>query len=316
MKSKRNLWIAGVVVVGLLLCGACALVVVLATGMMWVSAPMAGGLGSAVAVVDIKGVIAGEGGPRGMGVAYADNVLQDLDAAVSEPAVGAIVLDINSPGGGVVASDAIYRAVLESPKPVVASMDEMAASGGYYVACAAETIVALPGTLTGSIGVIIQFTNFEELFAKLGVDKQVIKTGRYKDVGSSHRSLTRDEIGLFESIIEESFDDFVDIVVRGRGLEEGRVRELATGQVYTGRQALEVGLVDELGDLDDAIAEAAELAGISGEPNVIHYRQSEPFLSLLGGIGGTANGSLISSLAQALEMSAGAPMPQYLYAGP
>ncbi len=190
--------------------------------------------------------------------------------------VKAIVFRIESPGGGVAASQEVYESVRrarEAGKPVVASFGSVAASGGYYVACGADTIVANPGTTTGSIGVIAQFVNMEELFDKVGIQYDVIKSGRYKDMGTPHRSLLPQEKALLQSWVDDAHEQFVKVVEIERGLELSHVRRLADGRVFTGNQAHQEGLVDILGDYQMAIDVAASMAGIEGEPVLVKERQ-------------------------------------------
>mgnify|MGYP001615086616 FL=1 len=166
-------------------------------------------------------------------------------------------------------------------KKVVASMGTVAASGGYYVACASDWIVANPGTLTGSIGVIMEFANLEGLFKKIGVEGVVIKSGKHKDIGSPFRSITKDEKELLQAIIDDVYAQFISAVADGRKMKPEAVKELADGRIFTGRQAKELKLVDELGTMQDAINITARLAGIKGEPGIIEKRMDFSILDLL-----------------------------------
>jgi protease-4 len=241
------------------------------------------GSGPGVAVIDVTGtIISGSAGPFAEGIAGSEDVIAEINQARDDRDAQAIVVRVNSPGGGVVASDEIYHALEESGKPVVVTMGETAASGGYYISMAADWIVANPNTLTGSIGVISQFFNADELLDEVGVDVLVIKSGPAKDTGSPFREMTEAERERWQALIDEVYSNFVQVVAAGRGLDEATVRELADGSVYTGRQALELGLVDELGYEEDAIAKAAELGGISGEPRLIRYPRQESLYDLLG----------------------------------
>jgi protease-4 len=186
----------------------------------------------------------------------------------------ALVVRVDSPGGGVVASQELYRALLsfkESGKPLVTSMGTVAASGGYYVAAPSDLIVANPGTLTGSIGVIMSLTNLEGLLDKLGVSAITIKAGKHKDIGSPFREMTDEDRAILQGVMDDIHAQFIDAVAEGRGRPVAEIQALADGRVFTGRQALDVGLVDELGDLERAIQRAGELAGIEGRPQVIEY---------------------------------------------
>jgi len=197
--------------------------------------------------------------------------------------VKAIVIQINSPGGSVAASQEIVNLLEQVKVPVVISMSDLAASGGYYISAGADKIVALPGTLTGSIGVISELPNLKGLFDKLGIDMQVITAGEHKDMYAGFRELTPEERAIEQTMTDQLYAQFVQVVVKGRNLSEDKVRALATGQLYTGTQAKEMGLVDELGGLQTAIDAAANLAGIS-EPEVEYYKRETPSLlnDLLG----------------------------------
>jgi protease-4 len=201
----------------------------------------------------------------------------DLKRFGDNPSVKAIVLRIDSPGGGVVPSQEIYDAVKrvrnKSNKAVVASMGTVAASGGYYIAAATDRIMANPGSLTGSIGVIMEMANVEGLLKKIGVEGVVVKSGRYKDVGSPLRKMSDEERQLLQAVMDDVHQQFIQAVAEGRSMEVAEVQSLADGRIFTGRQAKAVKLVDELGDLDDAIRLAADLAGIEGEPKVIEPRR-------------------------------------------
>jgi protease-4 len=201
-----------------------------------------------------------------------ENIVRQLKKYKENESVPAIVLRINSPGGGVAASQEIYhevKRVRQAGKKVVASLASIAASGAYYVACAADTIVANPGTLTGSIGVILEFPNTEELFQKIGIRFEVVKSGTFKDIGSPMREMTEEERTLLQEMIDDTYDQFVDVVVSERGLERQEVLELADGRVFSGRQGHDYSFIDVLGDYEDSIALAAEMAGITGKPKTI-----------------------------------------------
>lgn len=242
--------------------------------------------GPAVAIIDVVGpiVTAGDGSDLfgAGGVAASSVIVRSIEAAAKDPQVRAIVLYVNSPGGSVFASDEIYNALKRSGKPVVAYMSEIAASGGYYVSMAAGRVYAHPDTLTGSIGVISQFTNVEELFGKLGVKVTTITSGSNKDFGSQTRPFTDEDRRLWQSVIDETYDNFAKIVADSRKLPLADVKRLADGRLYTGRQALAAKLVDELGYERDAIRGAADLGGIRGEPRVVRYRRGSPFAALFG----------------------------------
>jgi protease-4 len=207
----------------------------------------------------------------------------DLLEQAADPAIKSVVVRINSPGGSVVASDEIYHMLQKFDKPVVVWMGDMAASGGYYISCGGDYVFAHPDTLTGSIGVISQFLNAEELMEKVGVDVMVITSGPHKDIGSPFREMTEEERAMWGAITDEIYEGFVEIVAQARDMPAAEIRELADGRIYTGQQALERGLVDEVGTLDDAVAKAAELGGIEGKPRVIELRPTFTFSDFLYG---------------------------------
>jgi protease IV len=219
-----------------------------------------------IALVRIEGVILDS-----------QTTVGDLKRFGDNPSIKAIVLRIDSPGGGVVPSQEIYDAVQrvrnKSNKAVIASMGTVAASGGYYIAAATDRILANPGTLTGSIGVIMEMANIEGLLKKIGVEGVVIKSGRYKDVGSPLRKMSDEEQALLQSVMDDVHKQFIEAVAAGRSLEVADVKALADGRIFTGRQAKDAKLVDELGNLEDAIQLAAEIAGIEGEPKVVEPRR-------------------------------------------
>ncbi|MBA5866452.1 MAG: signal peptide peptidase SppA [Nitrospira sp. CR1.3] len=213
-----------------------------------------------------------------------EGVILDSQSTVTElkrfgdnPSIKAIVLRIDSPGGGVVPSQEIYDAVQrvrnKNSKAVIASMGTVAASGGYYIAAATDRIMANPGTLTGSIGVIMETANVEGLLKKIGVEGIVVKSGKFKDVGSPLRKMSDEEHALLQSVMDDVHKQFIDAVAEGRAMEVSAVQALADGRIFTGRQAKDAKLVDELGNLEDAIQLAADLAGIEGEPKVVEPRR-------------------------------------------
>jgi protease IV len=206
----------------------------------------------------------------------AQSTIGELKRFAENPSVKAIVLRIDSPGGGVVPSqeihDAVQRVRNKSNKAVIASMGTVA-SGGYYIAVATDRIVANSGTLTGSIGVIMEMANVEGLLKKIGVEGVVIKSGRFKDVGSPLRKMSDEEQALLQSVMDDVHKQFIEAVAAGRGLDMAAVQALADGRIFTGRQAKDSKLVDELGDLEAAIQLAADVAGIEGEPKVIEPRR-------------------------------------------
>ncbi len=211
--------------------------------------------------------------------------IEELEAFAENPLVKAIVVRIDSPGGGVAPSQEIYNAVKrvrkEHNKTVVASMGTVAASGGYYIAVATDRILANPGTLTGSIGVIMQMANFQELLEKIGVKSVVVKTGKFKDLGSPFRPMVEEERQLLESVMHDTLSQFIEAVADGRSMDASEVEQLADGRVFTGRQAKSVLLIDEIGDLHDAIKLAGELGGIEGTPRVLEITKPFSFQEFL-----------------------------------
>ena len=201
-------------------------------------------------------------------------VLQDLKRFRETKGIKAVVVRINSPGGGVAPTQEIYEEIgkLKKKKPIIASLGGMATSGGYYIASACDQIVANPGTLTGSIGVIMELGNVEELMRKLGLKGYSIKSGPHKDIGSPLRPLSPEGRAILQSLVDNVHGQFVSAVAKGRGMPEAKVRELADGRVYSGEQAKEIGLVDLLGNMEDAIDLAAKRAGIEGVPQIIYSR--------------------------------------------
>jgi protease-4 len=203
-----------------------------------------------------------------------DRIVQQFETFGEDRSIKAIVFHINSPGGFVAPSQEIYEAVRrvrDGGKPVVVSMGSVAASGGYYAACGADTIMANPGTTTGSIGVVAEFLSLGKLMEKLGIGYDVIKSGRFKDTGSPHRQLTEDDKAYLQSYIDDAYVQFVEVVARERKMPESRVRKIADGRVFTGRQAKEIGLVDCLGDFRDAVRMAGTLGKIKGEPELVKW---------------------------------------------
>lgn len=258
--AKRSDFILGTVIVVSVL-----LFLVFVTYMFWMVVGRGGltltSAGDRVALVELVGPINSSEG-----------IVRQLKKYKENDSVPAIVLRINSPGGGVAASQEIYQEVLrarDAGKTVVASLSSVAASGGYYVACAADTIMANPGTLTGSIGVILEFPNTEELFQKIGIRFEVVKSGEFKDIGSPVREMTDRERELLQEMIDDTYDQFVGVVAADRELDREEVLQYADGRVFTGRQGVGYGFIDVLGDYEDAIALAAEMAGIRGKPKTI-----------------------------------------------
>ncbi len=263
--------------------------------------------GNRVALVEVEGLIVD-----------ADRVVRELDDHAEDASIRAVVVRIQSPGGVVGPTQEIYdavRRVRRKGKPVVASMGAIAASGGYYLAAAADRIVANPGTLTGSIGVLMQLAEIEGLLKRVGVHFEVVKAGRHKDIGNVGRPMTDEERAILQGLLDDMYEQFVSAVAVGRGLDREKVLAAADGRIYSGRRAKELGLVDALGGLDDAVRLAGSLAGIPGKPRLIRPRrpfQLGEFLDWLGGR--TPLGSWLSGRAAltGLPLFGSPKLPLYL----
>ena len=221
---------------------------------------------------NISGAIASSGGNIGVvevagPIISSTEIIEDLKAFMDDDAIKAIILRVDSPGGGIGPSQEIYRELMKhrEDKPVIASMGSVAASGGYYIACAARGIVANSGTITGSIGVIMEYANVEEIAQKIGISPVVIKSGEYKDMGSPMRTLKEGEKQLFQNLVDELHAQFVSDAATARNMEAAAMAKLADGRVYTGQTAMKLKLVDRIGNMDDAVQWAGQMAGIEGE---------------------------------------------------
>jgi len=230
--------------------------------------------GDKIAIVEVKGMITQSSG-----------VIEELQQYLADDGVKAIILRIDSPGGGVGPSQEIYREIMRiksnSKRKVVTSMGSVAASGGYYIASASDLIVANPGTITGSIGVIMQFSNFEELLKKIGVKGVVLKSGEHKDIGSPFREMTPEEKRIMQEVLDNVHQQFIQAVADGRKLDRSKVAQIADGRILTGEQAKSLGLVDQLGNLQDTIDITAKLAGIVGKPNILYPKRRISIWDLL-----------------------------------
>lgn len=232
-------------------------------------------IGEKVAILDITGIIT-----------KSDPTIKLIHTYRDDPNVKAIILRINTPGGSVAPVQEIYRELTKLDKPIIASMASTAASGGYYIACAADTIMANPGTLTGSIGVIMQFTKLKDLLDKVGVEHQVIKSGKFKDSGSIFRDLSDDDIAILQETVDDVYNQFVDAIAESRNdtLTRDEIVKLADGRIFTGKQALTHKLIDKLGNLQDAIIVAGELGNIEGTPKVLRKERRTSLLEQIIGI--------------------------------
>ena len=278
MARKRDV-VAGVII-AVVMVGALGMFGLMFIGLMSESGDVSlGGFGDNVGVIEVFGVINEEMGRP---------LIDQLDRWTENDNVRAIVIHVNSPGGGVAISQEIYDAVKRAreAKPVVAAMASVAASGGYYIACAADRIIANPGTLTGSIGVIFEFHTAGKLLDKVGIGTETIKSGELKDVGSYSREMTKKEELMLRSVVMDTYEQFVDAVAEGRGMDRDEIYPLADGSVFTGLQAQNLGLVDTLGGLVEAVNLAADLSEMEGEPRVIRPRKKRDvsLFDLLGGV--------------------------------
>ncbi|MDD3730800.1 MAG: signal peptide peptidase SppA [candidate division Zixibacteria bacterium] len=258
------------------------------------------GMGGNVGVVEMFGIIDENSGRE---------IIRQLDDWADNSSIKAVVVHINSPGGGVAISQEVYDAILRlrNEKPVVASMASVAASGGYMISCAADRIVANPGTITGSIGVLMQYYTYYNLFDKVGLGTETIKSGELKDVGSPTRPMTDQEELMLRSVVMDSYEQFVEVVATGRQMEKENVYPLADGSIFTGLQAFNLGLVDTLGGLKEAVDLAANLAEIKGEPRVVkpYRREKLSIFDLLGNI--------LENLNKKVENSTVGPQLLFLY---
>ncbi|HRS98283.1 MAG TPA: signal peptide peptidase SppA [Smithella sp.] len=220
-----------------------------------------------VGVVTIEGV-----------VSDSMETVDQINEFGEDDSIVAVVLRIDSPGGGVAASQEIYEAVkeLRKKKKVVTSMGSIAASGGLLIACAADKIVANPGTITGSISAIMHFANLEDLLKKIGIKASVIKSGEYKDIGSPLREMTDQEKMIIQDLVDDIYNQFVDVIVKDRNLPREKVLEIADGRVFSGRKAKELGLVDDVGDMSFAVKTALKLAGREGKYDLVYPRKKHP----------------------------------------
>jgi len=288
MKRSGILWL-------FLLLGLSALAMICCIGSLVALVGNQGGGGQAltfssdgVALVEINEIVVSNPYPSLLGLS-SQALVETLRRADKDPQVKAILLYIDSPGGDIVASDEVYKALKGLKKPVVAYLGEVATSGAYYIACGADKIVAHPASLTGSIGVIVEMPNVQKLMEKLGVEVVVIKSGPHKDEGSFYRGLTEEERAYWQALVERVHQMFIEVVAKERGLPEEKVKSIADGRIFLGEEAFKLGLVDKLGNFDDALKLAGELGGIKGQPRLIRYR---PVSGLLGSLFGNLRGLL------------------------
>ena len=242
--------------------------------------------GPRVAIVELEGIITD-----------VDDIVRELKSHRENPSVRAVVIRINSPGGVVGPTQELHDAILktrQAGKPVVASLGSVAASGGYYTAVACDQIYANPGTLTGSIGVIMQLANVEQLMKKVGVEYVVVKAGAFKDVGNMGRAMTPEERRTLQALLDDVHAQFIGAVAAGRKLDREEVVRFADGRVFSGTQAKALKMVDALGGLEDAVLAAGKLAGLPSPPSVIQPKRHFSIMDLLRNqFGGSAAGVLL-----------------------
>jgi protease IV len=322
--GRRRRWpfvVGGLVALGLVGLAIVAIVLILAAGsptapVVYDEEYVAGDGSDKIAVVPVEGEITSADDSLGgtQPTVTPEGLADALRQAGEDTSVAAVVLEVNSPGGGVTASDEMHQSILDfkknSGKPVVVSMGDTAASGGYYISTAADRIVANETTLTGSLGVIFQLNNFAEAADKYGIKQVVIKSGKYKDIGNAFREMKPEEREIFQSIVDDSYSEFVDVISEGRNIPKDTVREIADGRVYSGSQAKELGLVDSFGGLDEASAIAGKRAGTS-DTIVVRYVQEPTLIE-------TLTARLVPQEPQAEQIMDAAglnlePKPYYLY---
>lgn len=282
-RSRTGLWVAIVVVAVIVLIAlACGL-----TASLAISTEGASG-GDAVAVIYIDKEISGVSS-NGLGASSItpEEVISQLRKADRDRSVKAIILRINSPGGTASASTEIAMEVARARKPVIASIGDVGASGAYMIASQCDLIMATPASDVGSIGVILGVVDLEDLYKKLGVKLTYLHEGKYKDAGGTQRSLTPTETAMFQSDIHLVYNQFVEMVAKGRKMSVTDVKELATGWAWPGEKAKQLGLVDKLGNYRDAVDEAAHRGGIKGEPRIVTYEQ-ESLGALVGQLFGSS----------------------------
>lgn len=246
-----------------------------------------GNLGSSekIAVIYVQGSMLTGNIPAGLGYATSEEISENIRRAVADKEVKAIVLRINSPGGSPAAAQEIAIEIEKAQEkgiPVIVSMGDLAASAAYYISASADYIFANPSTSTGSIGVIWVFENLSSFYEEEGIDYYISKSGEFKDMGGSWRGLTDEEKEYADTVVMDSYEDFVTQVAEGRHMSRSEVKSLADGRIYTGSRAKELGLVDDFGNLYDAIDKAADLGGIEGEPKVVYMNRASLSRLLLG----------------------------------
>ncbi|HSK18710.1 MAG TPA: signal peptide peptidase SppA [Longimicrobiales bacterium] len=299
MSRRSVITTLAVAVISLMTVAGIALAVIFALrgGQAW-------SLGGRIAVLDVEGIIDDD-----------EEFLEDLRRFREDPSVRGYVVNINSPGGVVAPSQSIYQELRrirdEDEVPVVASIGGVGASGGYYIALAADSIFALPGSITGSIGVIMEIPDASELMAKVGVRMQTVMSAEHKDVGSPFRPLGEGDRAILDSLVLDVYAQFVDVVAMERGLERAQVVQVADGRILSGRQALEQRLIDGLGNRRDALATAGRMAGLGDDPRVV--RPPEDRVTFWDLILGSSSARVLARLTAPLDPN---PAPRVKYVVP
>lgn len=291
-RRKSYLWVIPVVL-GVLVLGVLGIVAVFkgVEGLGGVSEYT----GGHIALIRVSGIITASRSESGLfsgSSCGSEDLVDQLERARKNDSVKAIVIRIDSPGGSPAGSEEVYNEIMRvrrDGKPVYVSMADVAASGGYYIASASDRIYADASTLTGSIGVIWDVTDMSGLYKKIGFNQQVVKSGKFKDIGSPNRPMTPEERALLQGIVMETYGHFVKAVADGRHIPEADVRKIADGRVFTGTQAVKVKLVDRIGGMRDTIKAAARAGGIKGEPRVVEYKRTRSFSDIFGADSERAN---------------------------
>ncbi|HUU27208.1 MAG TPA: signal peptide peptidase SppA [archaeon] len=277
--TKNQKWLLGILLTVFILGIGLFFAALLITAFSRDDFTLAGSFGERIGVLEIKGIINDS-----------DELRRQIKFLREDQRVRAVVVRINSPGGAVAPSQEIFEQLSrlrdETDKPVVVSMGTVAASGGYYIACAADSILAVPGTLTGSIGVLLEFPDLHEILKKVGIDFKVIKSAEHKDIGSPFRPITDEEKRILQEMVDDVFYQFVEVVSVERGLPWDSVMTIADGRVFSGRQAKELGLVDRTGSFQDALDMAGRMCGLGENPKII--RPSRERRSMLDFVAETA----------------------------
>jgi len=299
MARKRDVIIA--VIIGFSFLVAMGLVGLMFIGLMSGDRDFAfTGLGGDIGVVEVFGLIDENSGRKW---------IRQIDRWAEKGSIEAIVIHINSGGGGVAISQEIYDAIRRAreKKPVVAALASVAASGGYYIACGADRVIANPGTLTGSIGVIVSFHTAQDLLDKIGLGTETVKSGELKDVFTYSRPMSKNEELMLRTVVMDTYEQFIEVIAEGRGMEKDDVYAFADGSVFTGLQAYDYGLIDTIGGLKEAVDLAADLAGLEGEPEVVrpYERKDVSLFDLMG--------NLLGQVTRVVENDLSGPQLMYLY---